>query len=139
MDYDSISARFFTIFFKSFFGTMQEKIADIVLAILVLFYQRIRNQLSIEAWKENLWSAATPWVWLLCGIATYHVVHTAIILIHEIRNEQSPIAMPGHNRREDYPPRFPYFRLKICIGSFAAILFMSLISYLVYSSGASPS
>lgn len=137
MDYDSIPARFFTIFFNSFFGTMKERIADIVLAILVLIYQRIRNQLSIEAWKENLWSAATPWVWLLCSIAAYHVVRTAIVLVREINNEQSPIVIPGYNRREDYPPPFPHYRLKIWAGSLTAILCMLFISYHVYSSGAS--
>lgn len=128
------TARFFTIFVDGFVGTMKAKIIDSVLAFLVLIYQVSAHQFSIEAWRTNAWAAGTPWVWLVCGIAIFHMLRTAAVLTREISAESSLIEIPGRSRAE-YPPQMPHFRGKIWGGSAVGILFLLMLSCFVYSYG----
>jgi hypothetical protein len=131
----SIAARFFTIFFDGFIGTMKAKVVDGVLAILVLMYQvAVSHQFSIEAWRTNAWAAATPWVWLACGIAIFHILRTAVVLTREMSAEQSLVVIPGWSRA-DYPLQMRDYGVKMWGGSAAGIVTLVLLSCLVYSYG----
>ncbi len=134
MNETPISARFFAIFLGGLLKTVKEKIIDIFLAALVLLYQLGRNQLSPEALRNNAWAVATPWVWLLSGIAAFHVCRTIVVLRREIDAETSPIDIPGRVRSE-YPNRYGSYKPKLFFGSFAAIVILGIFSYSVYRLG----
>jgi hypothetical protein len=95
--------------------SMKARIVDIALALLVLIYQVMSGHLSLSAWRKNAWITATPWVWLVCCIATVHIIQTAITLGREMKAEMSPIEIPGRPRSE-YPVRIPYYGLRIWSG-----------------------
>jgi len=130
----STTARYFTIFFDLFIGTMRVKIIDAALSALVLIYQVSVHQFSIEAWRTNAWAAATPWVWLVCGIAIINIMRTSLALTGEISAGSSLIEIPGHVRVE-YPPPVPHYRVKIWSGSAVGALLLLIFSYSAFIYG----
>jgi hypothetical protein len=132
--HSSTAARLFTIFFEGFIGTMKAKVIDGVLALLVLIYQVSAHEFSIEAWRTNAWAAATPWVWLACAMAIFHISRGAVVLAREMSAESSLIEIPGRSRAER-PPRVWHYRGKIWGGSAVFILILLTLSYMVYSLG----
>jgi hypothetical protein len=130
----STTTRYFTIFFDLFIGTMRAKIIDAALSVFVLIYQVSVRQFSIEAWRTNAWAAATPWVWLVCGIAIIYMLRTSLVLTREISAESSLIEIPGHVRAE-YPAPVPHYRANIWGGSAVGVLVLLMFSYTVFSYG----
>ena len=112
---------------------MREKIIDAILVGLVFVYTVVSGNLSLDVIKRNAWAVLTPWIWLMCGIAAFHILRSAVVLTREIAAESSLIEIPG-KRRTDYSPAPPHYRSKVWAGSLALTCLLGLISYFVYAS-----
>jgi len=126
----SLLARFVDIFIRHFIRVMKEKRWDMLLAILAGIYFVLIGGLSSQAWKDNIWNLLTPWIWLICSIATVHVIVSAHQLVEQITNEISPIIFPAEHptskaKRRKSIPEVPHYRVKVW--AMAAIMTLLLV------------
>jgi hypothetical protein len=81
MEEFALTAKLVDKFLKGLTPNLKERAIDIILVVLTLVYQAHDGRLSLQAWKDNVWEAVTPWVWLLCGLTAYHVIKAAKYLM----------------------------------------------------------
>ncbi len=130
MEETSINIQFLKKFFKGLVPNLKELSAHITLAFLTLMYQKNQGRLSIQAWKENVWEAATPWIWLLCGLTLYHVGKAARSVAREIRTGLFQSRKPFIILTDGEQTRVtPNYQLQLTLIVVACALFLSAISY----------
>ena len=89
MENPTIFVRFLDKFLKGLVPNFSEKVLDLLLVVGTLVYQGQHGSLSSRAWEDNAWEVATPWIWLVCLLAAYHVIKAARSLNRDIRQEMS--------------------------------------------------
>ncbi len=90
----SILARFLDKFLKGLAPSAKEKLFHVCLLIGTLVYQRFHGRLSLDAWRENVWEAVTPWILVLWGLCAYHIVKAALSLNNEVQRGLSKAKKP---------------------------------------------
>jgi hypothetical protein len=142
----SLMARFVDIFLKRFMPVMREKRWDLALTVLALLFFGAIGGFTGQAWRDNAWKVLTPWVWLTCSIGVVHVMVSANMLINQIRDESSPIILPGEHgrtrRREEKRKsvaEVPYYRAKVWTIASISTMLLAVPSFLAWNAAKSPS
>ncbi len=115
----------------SHFMTSQQVIVALLLSVGAVVYQHLTGRLKLEAFRENLWSVACPFVWLVCGFGAFYVIKAAIHLDRELVAERESgrpeLYIPSeYTRIPDRPSRIPAFlTVSVSIGVIAVLAYLS--------------
>jgi len=128
----SIISRFLQAFADGFVLSVKDLGVDILLVILTLVYQYHSGRLSVEAWRENVWEASMPWVWLICLVAAKHVWMATKKVYRELQQDlhrsRRPFIILTDGEQERVPSNY-----QLKLGGIAAACFSVLTLLAIFS------
>lgn len=101
----------------SFSSLARDRKTDCTLLVLGVLYLYLGGHISAEAFHSKFWEAVTPYVWLICGLATWNVLVAGYLTWRE--PTLCPVTLFGRIYRD----------LKICALSVCALLVPALLSW----------
>ncbi len=110
------------------FITGQQMMTALLLAILGTIYQYKAGRLTWEALKENSAAVAFPFIWVLCGFASYYVVKAAIHLHREMAAEVDAYRPAVAGYKPKRPSRLP--GIVTASGSIAVLALVAYVSFI---------
>jgi hypothetical protein len=140
MSSQSLIARFTEQFLGGILQTAVERGIDATLVVLTVLYQYFLGN------RVNLWELTTPFVWLVCAIAAFHIIRATTQLWREIneraktREVESPIYVSENRKQVAFVSEAApaHFREKLLAISACCLFLLGLVSYLVKRAAAEP-
>jgi hypothetical protein len=135
--------RFLAAFVNGLFKFTKGQTATLVLSACALLYGGVHYSWSSKVFRNSLWDAVTPIVWMVCVFSICHVVIAALAVHKEIQKEprqpiKSALVQPDGKPLEFAATEVPPYRLRLCMIAGTTMSLLVFLSFLAWYAAQAP-